>query len=155
MHEEKNGCDETKQMKGKHQKLYLNSPGDTSKQCWMLELQRSLCCSLTREVEMHICLCTVYICGVSTRGGHMWRGDTLNVPQFVFLHARSTVGWCANTWTAAETLPAEFNRVHHFSCIAWWASLFMSHHTFDCLSLRWNFGAEIDHLDSFQAWSSI
>lgn len=147
MHEEKNGCDGTKRTKGKHQNLYLNSPADTSKQCWMLELQLSLCCpcSLTRAVEMHICLCTVYICVASTRGGHMWRGDTLNVPQFVFPHTRNTVGRCANAWTAAETLPAQLNRVHHFSHIAWSVSLFMSHHTFECLSVRRNFGAQIDH----------
>lgn len=139
MHEEKNGRDETKRTKGKHQKLYLNSPADTSKQCWTLEPAAD-----ERGGNTHLFVYSLYLCSFYLRG-HMWRGDTLNVPQFVFPYARNTVGQCANTLTAAETLPAEFNWVHHSSPIAWSVSLFMSHHTFDCLSVRWNFIAETDH----------
>lgn len=63
-------------------KLYLNSPADTSKQCWTLELQLSRRCrrSPTNVVETHMRLCTVYICVA-------WKvesGGTLNDPSNLF-----------------------------------------------------------------------
>lgn len=51
----------------------------------------------------HLFVYSLYLCSFNSQG-HMWRGDALNVAQFVFPQARNTVGWCANTWTAAETL---------------------------------------------------
>lgn len=128
-------------------KLYLNSPADTSKQCWTLELQLSRRCrrSLTNVVERHMRLCPVYICVA-------WKvesGGTLNNPSNLFFLLPETrlvgVKKNNNTWAVAETLPAQFNWAHRSSPIARSLSLFMSHHTFDCLSVRRNFIAGIDH----------